>query len=378
MGSTLVTGGAGFIGGNFVRHLAESAPGDRITVLDALTYAGNLETIAPLVDSGRVQFVHGDILDEALVTALLEREQIETIVHFAAESHVDRSIVDPSAFVRTNVLGTQVLLEVARRSWKVNGAWASHVRFHHVSTDEVYGSLERGDPAFSETTPYSPNSPYAASKASSDHLVRAYQHTYGLPASITNCSNNYGPFQFPEKLIPLIIVNILSGRSLPVYGDGRQVRDWLYVRDHCVAIERVLRDGQVGETYNIGGRAEVENIEIVRRLCDILDGRIAGSETLRARFPESPAARGASARELITHVADRPGHDRRYAIDPTKVSTRLGFEPAESLVTGLTHTVDWYLEHESWWRRVMDGTYRQWVERQYGAGGAFAPQVADA
>jgi dTDP-glucose 4,6-dehydratase len=378
MGSTLVTGGAGFIGGNFVRHLAERAGSDRITVLDALTYAGNLETIAPLVDSGRVQFVHGDILDDALVSALVEREQVTTIVHFAAESHVDRSIVDPSAFVRTNVLGTQVLLEVARRAWKVNGVWTPHVRFHHVSTDEVYGSLERSDPPFSETTPYSPNSPYAASKASSDHLVRAYQHTYGLPASITNCSNNYGPFQFPEKLIPLIIVNILSGRPLPVYGDGRQVRDWLYVRDHCVAIERVIRDGQVGETYNIGGRAEVENIEIVRRLCDILDERITGSAALQARFPESPAARGASARELITHVTDRPGHDRRYAIDPTKVSTQLGFEPAESLVTGLTHTVDWYLEHEPWWRRVMDGTYRQWVDRQYGAGGLHAASAGHA
>ena len=312
-------------------------------------------------------FVHGDVTDAELVGRLLRDSDIGTIVHFAAESHVDRSIVEPGAFVRTNVVGTQVLLDAARQAWRPGESWRPGARFHHVSTDEVYGSLGPGDPPFTEKTPYAPNSPYAASKAASDHLVRAYHHTYGLPATISNCSNNYGPYQFPEKLIPLVMVNALAGRSLPVYGDGRQRRDWLYVEDHCIAIDKVLRADVVGCTFNIGGRAEHDNIYIVEQLCSLLDTRFGRDASLGERFVDCPAASGRSCRELITHVRDRPGHDRRYAIDPTAIATRLGFEPGETLETGLARTVDWYLEHESWWRGVMDGSYRRWIERQYGA-----------
>jgi dTDP-glucose 4,6-dehydratase len=292
---------------------------------------------------------------------------VDTIVHFAAESHVDRSIVDPGAFVRTNVVGTQVLLDAARRAWKTDSGWRSGVRFHHVSTDEVYGSLGPGDPPFNERTPYSPNSPYAASKAASDHLVRAYHHTYGLPVTLSNCSNNYGPYQFPEKLIPLMIVNALVGKALPVYGDGRQVRDWLFVEDHCVAIDQIIHADDVGCTFNVGGRAEHENVHIIGQLCALIDARFADDATLSRRFPDCPAGQGRSCRDLITHVRDRPGHDRRYAIDPTLIATRLGFEPRETLRTGLARTVDWYLQNEPWWRGVMDGSYRRWIERQYGA-----------
>ena len=361
----LVTGGAGFIGGNFVHYWSSEHAGDELTVLDALTYAGNRATLASVEDKGRVDFVHGDITDATLVGSLIEDRRIDTIVHFAAESHVDRSIVDPGAFVRTNVIGTQVLLDAARKAWKKGGGWRTDVRFHHVSTDEVYGSLNPGDPPFTERTPYSPNSPYAASKAGSDHLVRAYQHTYGLPASISNCSNNYGPYQFPEKLIPLMIVNALDGKPLPIYGDGRQIRDWLFVRDHCVAIDKIVNADVAGRTFNVGGRAEHENIHIVNELCSLIDLRFKSDATLAARFPKCPASQSKSCSSLITTVKDRPGHDRRYAIDPTVISETLRFEPSETLHTGLARTVDWYFSNESWWRGVMDGSYRHWIERQY-------------
>ena len=361
----LITGGAGFIGGNFVHFWTRTNRTDTVVVLDALTYAGNRATISSLVDAGAIQFVHGDICDGVLVSRLLAKHDIDTIVHFAAESHVDRSIVDPAAFVKTNVIGTQMLLDAARSAWYGGGEWKAGVRFHHVSTDEVYGTLAPTDPPFLETTAYAPNSPYAASKAGSDHLVRAFVHTYGMPATISNCSNNYGPFHFPEKLIPLLIVNALHGKPLPVYGDGKQVRDWLFVEDHCVAIAKILESDAVGETFNVGGRAEHLNIDIVHQVCALLDTLFADDSTLAFRFPGCPAARGHACRSLITYVNDRPGHDRRYAIDPTKIATVLGFEPSESLESGLRRTVEWYLANERWWRGVMDGGYRDWITTNY-------------
>ena len=366
MSNLLITGGAGFIGGNFVHYWLREHPEDRIIVLDALTYAGNLATLAGLEADGRMRFVRGDVADEQIVRQAMDEGAIDTIVHFAAESHVDRSIAEPGAFVRTNVLGTQVVLDAARSAWQTASGWRPHVRFHHVSTDEVYGSLSLSDPPFTERTPYSPNSPYAASKAGSDHLVRAYHHTYGLPVSISNCSNNYGPHQFPEKLIPLMIVNALDGRPLPIYGDGRQVRDWLHVGDHCRAIDAILHGDVVGCTLNIGGRAEHENVQIVGQVCALIDQRFRENTALGERFPNCPANQERSCRELITHVRDRPGHDRRYAIDPARIAAQLGFEPRETLDTGLSKTVDWYLANEPWWRGVMDGSYRHWIDRQYG------------
>jgi dTDP-glucose 4,6-dehydratase len=366
MRQLLVTGGAGFIGGNFVHYWRREHADNGVVVLDALTYAGNRATLATLDGDSSLVFVRGDVADADTVSRVIRDYEIDAIVHFAAESHVDRSIVDPGAFVRTNVVGTQVLLDAAREAWRVGGGWRAGVRFHHVSTDEVYGSLGPHDPPFSERTPYSPNSPYAASKAASDHLARAYHHTYGLPVSISNCSNNYGPYQFPEKLIPLVIVNALNGRPLPVYGDGRHVRDWLFVEDHCRAIDEILSADVAGCTFNVGGRAEHENVHIVRTLCALIDRRFQAEPTLADRFPDCPAARGDRCDSLITHVRDRPGHDRRYAIDPGLIAARLGFEPTETLDTGLARTVDWYLDHEPWWRAVMDGSYRTWIERQYG------------
>ena len=361
----LITGGAGFIGGNFVNYWLREHPADTVIVLDALTYAGNMMTLAEATANERFSFVHADIADAQIVGRTIAEHEIETIVHFAAESHVDRSIAEPGAFVRTNVVGTQVLLDAACAAWRGPNGWRPDCRFHHVSTDEVYGSLGPGEPAFTERTPYSPNSPYAASKAASDHLVRAYQHTYGLPATVSNCSNNYGPYQFPEKLIPLMIVNALQGMPLPIYGDGRQIRDWLFVEDHCVAIDRILQADVVGRTFNVGGRAEHENIDIVRRIGGLIDESFAREPDLRTRFPHCPAARGARCSELMAHVRDRPGHDRRYAIDPHEISSSLGFEPRETLGTGLARTVNWYLTNEPWWRAVMDGSYRQWIDRQY-------------
>ena len=366
MRALLITGGAGFIGANFVEYWLETHPGDRIVVLDALTYAGNRDSLRGHEGRPDFEFVHGDICDEERVTALLGERGITTIVHFAAESHVDRSIVGPEEFLRTNVIGTQKLLQAARSAWMANGARTEGVRFHHISTDEVYGSLGQDDPAFTETTPYAPNSPYAASKAASDHLVRAYHHTYGLPVTTSNCSNNYGPYQFPEKLIPLMIVNALLGKPLPVYGDGGNVRDWLYVTDHCRAIEQVVLEGRVGETYNVGGRNEWRNVDVVRLLCDLLDEAFASDPSLAARFPSSPAAQGRRSGELVTFVKDRPGHDRRYAVDCHKIERELGFTPRESFETGLRKTVAWYLKHEPWWRGVMDGSYRAWMQQQYG------------
>ncbi|MEY3027871.1 MAG: dTDP-glucose 4,6-dehydratase [Phycisphaerales bacterium] len=358
----LVTGGAGFIGANFVRHRLARCADERIVVLDALTYAGNRRNLAG-IDPERCSFVHGDIRDTELVERLLREHGLGTIVHFAAESHVDRSISGPDAFIDTNVNGTHSLLKAARTVW-LAGTGAPH-RFHHVSTDEVYGSLGADDPPFAESNQYQPNSPYSASKAASDHLVRAYHHTFHLEVTTTNCSNNYGPFQFPEKLIPLMLVNCLHGKPLPIYGDGMNIRDWLHVDDHCRGISLALEKGRVGEVYNIGGENERPNIEIVRRITAAIDGAFAGDPSLAARFPDSPAAQGRECWSLVTYVKDRPGHDRRYAIDPRKAQSELGYRPDETFETGLAKTVAWYLANEAWWRAVMDGSYRQWVERQY-------------
>ena len=347
----LVTGGAGFIGSNFILQRMERDPA-AIVNLDKLTYAGNLHNLGAVAKERRYEFVHGDIADRSLVRGLLERRKPRAVVHFAAESHVDRSIRGPDDFIRTNVDGTFALLEEVRDYWGNLGERERiDFRFLHVSTDEVYGSLEPEDAAFSETTPYAPNSPYAASKAASDHFVRAYHHTYGLPVLTTNCSNNYGRFQFPEKLIPLVILNARDGKPLPVYGDGQNVRDWLYVEDHCEAIAQVLARGRVGQTYNIGGWNEKRNIEIVNTICDIVD-EIAGS-------------RGAPRRGLITFVKDRPGHDRRYAMDATKIERELGWRPLETFESGIRKTVRWYLKNEEWVRDVTSGSYRQWIETHY-------------
>jgi dTDP-glucose 4,6-dehydratase len=364
MTAILVTGGAGFIGSNFVHHWHRAHPQDKVVVLDALTYAGNPENITALLKPGGVELVHGDICDTALLAGLFASHDFAQVVHFAAESHVDRSIVAPDAFIRTNVGGTLALLQAALAAFRKTGTLT---RFHHVSTDEVYGSLEPDDPAFTEATPYAPRSPYAASKAASDHLVNAYGHTYGLPITISNCSNNYGPYHFPEKLIPLMIVNLLEGRPLPVYGDGRNVRDWLYVEDHCAAIAAILERGRTGETYNVGGNSEVDNIDLVHSLCDIFDARFAADPVTRARFPNSPAARGSKSRDLITFVKDRPGHDRRYAVNAGKIAAELGVYPTVGLKEGLARMIDWYLANEDWWRRVMTGDYQNWIASHYGA-----------
>ena len=354
----LVTGAAGFIGSNFVHYWRSKYPTDQIMVLDALTYAGNRNNLSALSGSDGFEFVHGSVCDASLVKALISDNNIDTLVHFAAESHVDRSITGPDAFIETNVVGTHTLLKVAKEVW-LDGKLAAKHHFHHVSTDEVYGTLAEDDSPFSETTPYAPNSPYAASKAGSDHLVRAYHHTYGMNVTTSNCSNNYGPYHFPEKLIPLCLLNILSGRPLPIYGDGRQIRDWLYVDDHSRGIELVFNKGRVGETYNIGGNNEWANIDVVNLLCEITDRKFAADPALAQRFPDSPCARADKADGLITFVADRPGHDTRYAIDARKIKSELGYEPREVLETGLEKTVDWYLANETWWRAILDGSYRQ-------------------
>jgi len=347
----LVTGGAGFIGSNFVLDWIATA-GEPVVNLDKLTYAGNLASLASIAGDKRHVFVRGDIVERDSLDRLFAEHQPRAVVHFAAESHVDRSIHGPGEFVQTNMVGTFQLLEAARGYWTaLAGAAKDDFRFLHVSTDEVYGSLSESDPAFSETTPYAPNSPYSASKAGSDHLVRAYHHTYGFPTITTNCSNNYGPFQFPEKLIPLMIANALEGKALPVYGDGRQVRDWLYVSDHCEAIRVALAKGRPGETYNIGGNSERRNLDVVHALCD----------TLQELKP-----REGGYRRLISFVADRPGHDRRYAIDARKIRAELGWSPKETFETGLAKTVRWYLDHAAWVAQVKSGEYRQWVETNYG------------
>ncbi|MGI4880059.1 MAG: dTDP-glucose 4,6-dehydratase [Janthinobacterium lividum] len=360
MSNILVTGGAGFIGANFVRYWRRRHAGDALTVLDALTYAGNRANLAGLDD---IEFIHGDIRDSDAAEALLRARDIDTVVHFAAESHVDRSIHGPDAFIDTNVLGTHSLLKAARAVWL--GAGGKPHRFHHVSTDEVYGTLEADAPAFHENTPYAPNSPYSASKAASDHLVRAYHHTYGLQVTTSNCSNNYGPYQFPEKLIPLFLINALHGRPLPIYGDGMQVRDWLHVEDHCLGIALVLEGGRIGETYNIGGGAELPNLAVIDTLCAAVDAAFAADASLGARFPDAPAAAGIATASLKTTVTDRPGHDRRYAIDETKIRGELGYAPQRSFAQGFAATLAWYLGNESWWRGVLDGSYRDWVDTNY-------------
>jgi dTDP-glucose 4,6-dehydratase len=348
----LVTGGAGFIGSNFVLSWMKAARAGVVN-LDLLTYAGNAANLAPLEGDVRYTFVRGDICDADLVGALLRKHRPRAVVHFAAESHVDRSIVSPEAFIRTNVQGTFVLLEQARAYWSgLNDAARGAFRFLHVSTDEVYGTLGPNDAAFSETTAYAPNSPYAASKAGSDHLARAYFHTFGLPVLTTNCSNNYGPYQFPEKLIPLMILNALEGKPLPVYGDGKNVRDWLFVEDHCAAIRVVLDQGRPGETYNIGGNSERANLDVVTAICEILD---------ELRPQENAAPRSG----LIKFVEDRPGHDRRYAIDARKIARELGWKPAEGFESGLRKTVRWYLEHSDWVESVRTGAYRDWIAKNY-------------
>ena len=361
MQSVLVTGGAGFIGVNFVRHAIENG-GRRMVVLDALTYAGNGASLDG-VPEDLVRFVHGDIRDSELVERLLREEECSTIVHFAAESHVDRSIEGPDAFISTNVDGTHSLLKAARAVW-LSGSGIPH-RFHHVSTDEVYGTLAADDPPFAETNQYQPNSPYSASKAGSDHLVRAYHHTFGLDVTTTNCSNNYGPYQFPEKLIPLMIVKILHGEPLPVYGDGMQIRDWLYVDDHCRAIEMCMERGKAGEVYNIGGDNERPNIEIVHRLCELVAGAFQRTPELASLYPDCPAAKGTDPATLVTYVEDRPGHDRRYAIDYAKARTDLGYDPAETFESGFSKTLDWYIGNRDWWAAVMDGSYREWLSTNY-------------
>ena len=356
--SIVVTGGAGFIGANFV--LDWLAHNDEPVInLDKLTYAGNLENLTSLQGDARHIFVRGDIGEPALVDRLLAEHRPRAIINFAAESHVDRSIHGPGDFIQTNIVGTFHLLESVRAYWNaMEGEAKGHFRFLHVSTDEVYGSLRKDDPAFRETNRYKPNSPYSASKAASDHLVRAYHHTYGLPVLTTNCSNNYGPYHFPEKLIPLVIHNALAGKPLPIYGDGQQIRDWLYVKDHCNAIRRVLEAGRVGETYNVGGGNEKANLDVVHTLCDILD-ELAPPATYHLPF--------ATYRSLITFVKDRPGHDRRYAIDASKLERELGWKSQETFETGIRKTVAWYLENQSWVANVTSGAYRQWVERHYRA-----------
>jgi dTDP-glucose 4,6-dehydratase len=352
MKNILVTGGAGFIGSNFIEFILQKEPQVHIFNLDALTYAGSPENLKSIPDPERYTFVRGDICDRGIVQRLLEEHQIDTIVHFAAETHVDRSILEPELFIRTNVMGTFTLLDAAKNYW-LNQGKPTTFRFHHVSTDEVFGSLGPTDPAWTESTPYAPNSPYAASKAASDHLVRSYGHTYGLPFTLTNCSNNYGPHQFPEKLIPLMILNALDGQSLPIYGDGQQIRDWLFVEDHCEAIWTVLKDSEPGETYAIGGGNQPANMQIVNTICDILD-------ELRPNSAHTPH------RQLIRHVADRPGHDRRYAMDITKISRQLSWKPRNSLTSGLLKTVEWYLQNPGWVEAIRkQQDYQGWLAKNY-------------
>jgi dTDP-glucose 4,6-dehydratase len=348
MQNVLVTGGAGFIGSNFVRYLLNAESGVRVINLDALTYAGSLENLKGMPDESRHTFVRGDIGDEKLVGKIFSENEVDAVIHFAAESHVDRSILGPAPFIQTNIVGTFTLLETARQAW---GGEANGRRFHHVSTDEVYGSLNPEDPAFTESTSYEPRSPYSASKAASDHLVRAYFHTYGLPVTVTNCSNNYGPYQFPEKLIPLMILNALQGKPLPVYGDGKQIRDWMYVEDHCEAIYLVLKNGRLGETYNIGGGNQPFNIDLVHELCSILDELKPASKPYK---------------DLVAYVPDRLGHDRRYAMDVTKIRNELGWTPRHDIETGLRETVKWYLAHLDWVEAIRkQDHYNDWLEQNY-------------
>jgi dTDP-glucose 4,6-dehydratase len=362
MKKLLVTGGAGFIGANFVHYWINTYPNDKVVVIDALTYAGNIANLESVKDNKNFKFVKGNICDTDLVEKLMSQHQIDTLVHFAAESHVDRSIAGPDEFIETNILGSYSLLKAAKKYWidipKLAGQEIKPHRFHHVSTDEVYGTLSPDAPAFKETTAYAPNSPYSASKASSDHLVRAYHHTYGLEVSTSNCSNNYGPLHFPEKLIPLVITNILLNKELPIYGDGMQIRDWLYVEDHARGIDLVLNKGLSGETYNIGGNNEWANINIVNEVCKIINLRFQQNLELHSKYSEAVEAINNNSESLIVHVKDRPGHDQRYAIDATKTFSELGYEPVESFASGIEKTIDWYLINDKWWKSILDGTYQ--------------------
>ena len=364
MRNLLITGGAGFIGANFVHYWMDHYPDDFIMVLDALTYAGNKESIKQYQQYNNFKFIHGDICDGELVNDLFNSGRIDTVVHFAAESHVDRSIHGPDAFVRTNIIGTHTLLKAAYECWNNNDSLPS-CRFHHVSTDEVYGSLNETEAAFEETTAYDPRSPYSASKAASDHLVRAYHHTYGMNVTISNCSNNYGPYHFPEKLIPLTILNILHGKDIPVYGSGKNVRDWLYVEDHCLAIDLILKNGRAGETYNVGGLSEQKNIDVVTMICDLVDSSLTASEEFRQKFPNSHPANNKSSTTLIKYVKDRAGHDWRYAMNINKIKSELGFSPRESFDTGLHKTILWYLDHQDWWEPLIGDDYREWIKTNY-------------
>jgi dTDP-glucose 4,6-dehydratase len=361
-----ITGGAGFIGSNFVHYWLKKTNSGRVVVYDALTYAGNIDSLADVKDHPRFVFVRGDICDEAAVRALLQQYEIDTIAHFAAESHVDRSILGPDDFIRTNVVGTHALLKAAKSWWLDPKSPRPH-RFHHVSTDEVYGSLTPDAAPFTEEHPYAPNSPYSASKAGSDHLVRAYHETYGLNTTVTNCSNNYGSYHFPEKLIPLTIVNILRGKALPIYGDGLQIRDWLHVEDHCSAIRLAITQGDSGEVYNVGGNSETTNIHIVRTLCELVDEQLSRSASHRTAFPDAPIFAGRPAATLISHVRDRPGHDRRYAIDYAKAARSLGYAPVRDLRSGLASTVQWYLSHVDWWEKLLGRDHADWVRKNYGS-----------
>ncbi len=366
MQSVLITGGAGFIGQNLVHAWRAARPADRLIVVDAMTYAANIRSLEPLIADRSIQFVKGDIGDAALMQRLFDEHKFTRVAHLAAESHVDRSISDPEAFLQTNVLGTFTLAEGGAGLPGATAAMLDSARFLHVSTDEVYGSLGPADPAFTESSPYRPNSPYAASKASSDHLVRAFVATYGMPALITNCSNNYGAYQHPEKLIPLMIIHALEGKPLPVYGDGSNVRDWLHVSDHCDALMNVIERGRTGETYNVGGGNERNNRDVVGLICDTIDAAFAAEPALASRFPSCPAASGRSCRTLISYVTDRPGHDHRYAIDATKLATELGSRCSVGFESGLAQTVQWYLDHEAWWRDVTSGAYKAWIDKNYG------------
>ena len=365
MRNMLITGGAGFIGANLVHYWMAHYPDDVITVLDALTYAGNKESVKQYLKNKNFNFIHGDICDSALVNEIFNSGRIDTVVHLAAESHVDRSIIGPDTFVQTNIIGTHTLLKIALENWNKNGILSSS-RFHHVSTDEVYGSLGESEAAFKETTAYDPRSPYSASKAASDHLVRAYHHTYGMNVTISNCSNNYGPYHFPEKLIPLAILNILHGKAVPVYGDGNNIRDWLYVEDHCRALDLILGNGRTGETYNIGGHSEHKNIDVVTRICNLVDSILAASEEYRKKFPNSPPANKKTSTSLIKFVKDRAGHDWRYAMNISKINSELGFLPVESFDTGLQKTIHWYLDHQDWWEPLIGEVYREWIKTNYG------------
>jgi dTDP-glucose 4,6-dehydratase len=347
MQSILVTGGAGFIGTNFVYYWLNKYPQDRVIVLDALTYAGNRENLPKTDKNSQFEFIHGNILDQKLVENLLTKHNISTIVHFAAESHVDRSIDGPDEFINTNIVGTHCLLKAAKKIW-LDKNQSDH-RFHHISTDEVYGTLKPDDPPFSEDTPYAPNSPYAASKAASDHLVRAYQETYDLQTTTSNCSNNFGPFQFPEKLIPLTITNILNGKPLPIYGDGKQIRDWLYVDDHNKGIDLILHKGKIGQTYNIGNNNEKTNMDIVKTICRLIDNEFAANNDMAEKFPNAPQSSDNISETLITHVKDRAGHDRRYAINAEKISSELKYAPIETFETGIKKTINWFLKNKNWW-----------------------------